>query len=329
MALGAMSQICRKAITSGASPGLAAIQQERRSSTSSHKTRLGKALQPVLQRFTNGFARFSRPASVWSTLASLNKDTKDQNWNYSIPIDPEVHLSVDIVVQVITDDSNTEDTILRAPNPLILSIVDVIDRAVRYLTPFDALAHGYQASDILWADCSSGVLLWEVWIACRNGHSSGDQLHDCVPSYNPLHNLPQRSAALYILVRIDDLRKQPRSCYCIHTPNAFILAVHGAFENHSSWLKSRILGFAPVKVVVVLLYAIYSYGRIKDLKTIVSKAGAREKMEALECSVATALSITALREIMGNGCCYIDNPKRFRETYTLAVTLSLCRRTSL
>lgn len=38
-------------------------------------------------------------AAGWIT-ASLNKNDKDEEWNYSIPVDPDVYLIVGIFVQV-------------------------------------------------------------------------------------------------------------------------------------------------------------------------------------------------------------------------------------
>ncbi|KAH6630958.1 hypothetical protein B0J18DRAFT_116928 [Chaetomium sp. MPI-SDFR-AT-0129] len=196
----------------------------------------------------------------WIT-ASLNKNAQDVEWNYSIPIDPSIYLIVGIFVQ---------------------SIVDVIDQAVRSLGPFYALAQGYQRPDVLWADYSSSILLWEAWTACRDGHylvCSSMLASLATTVFTIFLGSLQLSASSYGSTTFEsDLATATASTLLV----AFVLAVHLALGYHFSWPRRASLPRAPANTAAVIPYVIYSSGLRADLKGVAGRGSTRRKIQRLE-----------------------------------------------
>lgn len=160
----------------------------------------------------------------------------------------------------------------------------MIDHAVRSLAPFHALAQGYQPPNVLWADYSSGIPLWEAWIACRNGHyllCNSMIASVATTVFTVFLGSLQLSASSYGSTTFEsDLAAATASTLLI----AFVLAVHLVLGYHFSWPKRQFLPMAPANVAAVIPYVIYSSGLRADLKRVAGRSGTRGKIEGLNSS---------------------------------------------
>ncbi|CAM1509067.1 Fc.00g028060.m01.CDS01 [Cosmosporella sp. VM-42] len=197
----------------------------------------------------------------WIT-ASLNKNAKNEEWNYSVPVNPDIFLIVGIFIQ---------------------SIVDVIDNSVRGIAPFYALAQKYQTPDVLWADYRSGIPLWEAWIACRNGHYllCSTMLSGLATTILTIFlGALQLSSSSYGSTTFEgDLSAATASTIL----SSFILVVHLVLGYHFTW--PRTVKFAdrpPQSVAEMLPYIVFSEGLKADLRRVASKHTTKEKIAKLE-----------------------------------------------
>lgn len=216
----------------------------------------------------------------WIT-ASLNKNAKDAEWNYTVPIDPNVYLIVGLFVQVSTS---------IAPSPLSSlianiskSIGDVIEHAVRSLAPFYALSRGYQPPEVLWADYTSGIPLWEVAVAWWHGH----HLVCCAMCASVATTVftiflgsLQLSASAYGSTSFEtDLAAATAATLLV----AFVLAVHAGLGYQFSARRRRFLPRAPASVGAVVPYVFFSKGLRADLRRVrgAGNKGRAEQMREL------------------------------------------------
>ncbi|KAK5660025.1 hypothetical protein OQA88_13493 [Cercophora sp. LCS_1] len=93
---------------------------------------------------------------VLTTIISngLVQNGRDQLWNYTIPLSPNVYLILAVFIQ---------------------SITDVIDYSIRALSPFYELHKGYQSACVLFVDYTpssplSVLPLWDIIQGLRAGH---------------------------------------------------------------------------------------------------------------------------------------------------------------
>lgn len=157
----------------------------------------------------------------------------------------------------------------------------MIDHAVRSLSPFHALAKGYQRPDVLWTDYSSGIPFWEAWIACRNGHyllCSSMLASLATTVFTIFLGSLQLSASSYGSTTLEsDLGGATASTLLI----AFVLAVHLVLGYHFSWPKHKFLLRAPANVAAVIPYVVHSSGLGADLNRVVGRSSTRGKIQGL------------------------------------------------
>ncbi len=160
--------------------------------------------------------------------------------------------------------------------------MDVIDHDVRSLAPFHALAQGYQRPAVLWADYSSGIPLWEAWIAWREGHylvCSSMLASLATTVFTIFLGSLQLSASSYGSTTFEsDLTAATASTLLL----AFVLAVHLVLGYYFSWPKPRFLPRAPAHAAAVIPYVVYSSRLRADLKGVAGKSSADEKIRVLD-----------------------------------------------
>lgn len=190
---------------------------------------------------------------------SLNKNAKDQEWSYTLAIDPQAYLIIGIFTQVSVRLLSVMHILT-----LLQSVIDVLEHALRSLAPYYSLRKGYQLADVLYRDYTSGIPIWEIWVACKNGDyllCNVMLLSWAVTIFTIFLGSLQLSASAYGSTSFEsDLAAATASTLL----RAFVLAVHLVLRYRLAW-QQKPLTRPPSTFADIVPYAMFSPTLREDL----------------------------------------------------------------